>query len=198
MGKREHLIAYHILHACLWMTNDYLELKALVGPWVLGCAALYSLCSDSWQRKKLTWQKPALHKKKVVNNRNSIKLPWFPVSYALWTAWSDRGWLAERLVGCRSAPTTAHSTLSWLRCTTLICTSSEWGFVFYSGGLKKEKKKCLMLQWFAKVSTEPQTQVRLMQHKDLSYPVLAFQKTHEMIKNRTFLGKAIRSMMSGK
>lgn len=46
-----------------WMTNGYLELKVGVGPRGLWCAVLCSLCSDSWQRKKLTWQKPALRKK---------------------------------------------------------------------------------------------------------------------------------------
>lgn len=45
---------------------------------------------------------------------------------------------------------------------------------------------CLILLRFAKESTEPQ--VRLMQHKDLSYPVL---KTHDEIKNRTFLEKNV-------
>lgn len=77
---------------------------------MLGCAVLYSLTAGGG--KKLTWQKLSLRKKKkkkkggkkAVNNRNSIKLPWFPVSYALWTAWSDRGWLAERLVGYRLGP----------------------------------------------------------------------------------------------
>lgn len=72
--------------------------------------------------------------KRAVNNRNSIKLPWFPVSCALWTAWSDRVWLAERLAGCWSAPTAAQRTLSWPRFTALICTSSEWGLLLYSAG----------------------------------------------------------------
>lgn len=111
---------------------------------------------------------PLSPEKKAVNNRNSIKLAWFPVSEALWTAWSDRGWLAERLVGCRSALTAARRTLSWLCCTTLICTSSGWGFVFYPAG---SKKMCPTLQGFAKESTEPQPQVKLMQHKDQNYPV---------------------------
>lgn len=43
--------------------------------------------------------------------------------------------------------------------------------------LGKKKEMCLTLQCFAKESTEPQPQVSLMQHKDLSYPVLAFQDT---------------------
>lgn len=42
------------------------------------------------------------------------------------------------------------------------------------GKKKKKKKMCLELQSFAKESTEPQPQVGLMQHKDLSYPLLAF------------------------
>lgn len=39
------------------------------------------------------------------------------------------------------------------------------------------KKMRLTLQPFAKESTEPRAQVGLMQHKDLSYPVFAFQDT---------------------
>lgn len=67
MEKRSHPLSFNCLSNIAdrhWMTNDYLELKVLVGPRVHGCAVLNSLCSDSWQRKKLTWQKPALHKKK--------------------------------------------------------------------------------------------------------------------------------------
>lgn len=105
--------------------------------------------------KKINLAETCSPQKKAVNNRNSIKLPRFPVSYALWTAWSDRVWLAERLVGCWSAPTAAPRTLSWLRRTALICTSSEWGFILYLTGLKK-KKMCPTLQSFAKESTEPQ------------------------------------------
>lgn len=102
-------------------------------------------------KKKWTWQKPAPReregkKKRAVNNRNSIKLAWFPVSCALWTAWSDRVWLAERLAGCWSAPTAAQRTLRWPCFTALICTSSEWGLLLYSAGWIKCAKRCANCQ----------------------------------------------------
>lgn len=46
--KHEPSHRYLSYTAC-WMTNECLELKTLVGPRVLACAVLYSLCSDSWQ-----------------------------------------------------------------------------------------------------------------------------------------------------
>lgn len=54
----------------------------------------------------------------------------------------------------------------------LICTSTKWGLVFFTGGFKK----CLTLHWFAKENTETQPPVMLTQHKDFTYPALAFQK----------------------
>lgn len=149
--KVKYNIHTHLSYTACWRTNECLELKSLVGLWVLACAVLYSLCSDSWQgEKKWTWQKPAPReregeKKRAVNNRNSIKLPWFPVSCALWTAWSDRVWLAERLAGCWLAPTTAQRTLSWPGFTALICTSSEWGLLLYSAGWIKCAEHCAEL-----------------------------------------------------
>lgn len=97
---------------------------------------LAEICSTRERRRR---------KKRAVNNRNSIKLPWFPVGCALWTAWSDRVWLAERLAGCWSAPAVAQRTLSWPRFTTLICTSSEWGLLLYSAGWIKCADHCAEL-----------------------------------------------------
>lgn len=102
---------------------------------MLSCVVLFSLCSDSWQGEKINLAEtcsPLKRKKKAVNNRNSIKLPSFPVSYALWTAQSDRVWRAERLVGYRSAPTTAQTALSWPRRTTAHLYLNQMRFgLFY-------------------------------------------------------------------
>lgn len=139
---------YRILHVggqmSVWKWNRWWGHKCLRVQFCAVCVL------TAGRGEKWTWQKPAPceregEKKRAVNNRNSIKLPWFPVSCALWTAWSDRVWLAERLAGCWSAPTVAQRTLSWPRFTALICTSSEWGLLLYSAAWIKCAEHCAEL-----------------------------------------------------
>ena len=155
------------------MTNEYLELKALgrecLGVWF---CTVYVLTAG--RGKKITWQKSALHEKKqkkAVNNRNSIKLPWFPVSYVLWTAWSDRRWLAEIWLAA-GRPPPQHGALSigsvvphsFVPHLTVV-------FVLYSAQLKNVPTEI--------ICAEPKPQVRLMQTDDLSYLVFVTEACRE-------------------
>lgn len=110
------------------------------------------LLTDGRVKKKKTWQRSAPHKKKAVNNRNSIKLHWFPVSYALWTAWTDRLWLAEILLAAacplpQQGELSIGSVVPYSFVPHLIVV-----FLLYSAGLKNVST--------AMISTEANTQDR--------------------------------------
>lgn len=151
--KKSQIKHPHPLIVCCMLEDKWVFGSEIVGGATSACVCS-SVQSVFWQLagggknepgRNLLHAREKERKKRAVNNRNSIKLPWFPVSCALWTAWSDRVWLAERLAGCCSAPTTAQRTLSWPRFTTLICTSSEWGLLLYSAGWIKCADHCAEL-----------------------------------------------------